>query len=181
MISCNSFDFFHPVVTLHAGSGNSTAGANCSIRIAADGETLYHVGDTVLFLDMKWIGELNSIDVAMLPIGDNFTMGIDDAAAIAVDSLKAKLALQMHYNTFDLIKVDPHAFAKKVRAIGARAKVPAVGETIEIAERSHARLSAPCLSVAVLLRGFAMGAGEGFHQMAGRIESRPQRHFPDRQ
>ena len=80
---------------------------------------------------MKLIGELNAIDVAMLPIGDNFTMGIDDAA-VAVDFLKARLAIPMHYNTFDLIKTDPNAFAEKVKAIGAHAKVMAVGERIEV-------------------------------------------------
>lgn len=122
----------------HHSSSNATEdgflylGNPCGILITADGKTLYHAGDTALFSDMKLIGELNNIDVAMLPIGDNFTMGIDDAA-IAVDFLKAKLALPMHYNTFDLIKTDPHAFAKKVAAIGAHAKVPTVGETIEIA------------------------------------------------
>src|ERR1700722_19182777 len=88
--------------------------------ITADGKTLYHAGDTALFLDMKLIGEMNQIDVAMLPIGDNFTMGIEDAA-IAVEFLKAKLALPTHYNTFDLIKAAPEVFAAKVRAGGADA------------------------------------------------------------
>lgn len=107
-------------------------GNPCGVLITADGKTLYHAGDTALFLDMKLIGELNNIDVAMVPIGDNFTMGIDDAA-IAVDFLKAKMAIPMHYNTFDLIKVDPNAFASKVQSIGAHAKVMGVGEKIEIA------------------------------------------------
>ena len=79
---------------------------------------------------MKLIGELNHIDIAMLPIGDNFTMGIDDAA-IAVEFLKADLAIPMHFNTFDLIKVDPHAFVKKVEAGAMRAKVLEVGESID--------------------------------------------------
>ena len=48
-----------------------------------DGKTLYHAGDTGLFLDMKLIGELDPIDNALLPIGDNFTMGIDDAVKAA--------------------------------------------------------------------------------------------------
>jgi len=112
-------------------SGFQYLGNPCGLLITADGKTLYHAGDTALFLDMKLIGELNNIDVAMLPIGDNFTMGVDDAA-IAVDFLKAKLAIPMHYNTFDLIKADPQAFAKKVEAIGSRAKVPDIGERFEV-------------------------------------------------
>jgi len=121
----------------HHSSSNQTEdgflylGNPCGILITADGKTLYHAGDTALFLDMKLIGELDSIDVAMLPIGDNFTMGIDDAA-MAVGFLKAKLAIPMHYNTFDLIKVDPHAFAKKVEATGSRAKVMEVNERITL-------------------------------------------------
>ena len=107
-------------------------GNPCGILITADGKTLYHAGDTALFLDMKLIGELDSIDAALLPIGDNFTMGIDDAA-MAAGFLKAKLAIPMHYNTFDLIKVDPHAFVTKAGAAGLRAKVMEVNERIAIA------------------------------------------------
>jgi len=127
------FTIAHHSSSVQAADGTfQYLGNPCGILITADEKTLYHAGDTALFLDMKLIGELNAIDIAMLPIGDNFTMGIDDAA-IAVDFLKAKLAIPMHYNTFDLIKVDPHAFAKKVEAIGARAKVLNVGDKIEIA------------------------------------------------
>lgn len=67
--------------------------------------TLYHAGDTALFGDMKMIGELNRIDIALLPIGDNFTMGIDDSV-IAARWLNAELTIPMHYNTFPLITQD---------------------------------------------------------------------------
>lgn len=107
-------------------------GTPCGILITADGKTLYHAGDTALFLDMKLIGELDPIDAALLPIGDNFTMGIDDAV-MAADFLKAKLAIPMHYNTFDLIKTDPHAFAKKAAAAHVHARIMEVGEKIAIA------------------------------------------------
>ncbi len=113
-----------------SGDGFAYLGNPCGLLIIANGRTLYHAGDTALFTDMKLIGELNHIDVAMLPIGDNFTMGIDDAA-IAVEFLKADLAIPMHFNTFDLIKVDPHAFVKKVEAGAMRAKVLEVGESID--------------------------------------------------
>ena len=121
----------------HHSSSNQTPdgflylGNPCGILLFADGKTVYHAGDTALFGDMKLIGELNHIDVAMLPIGDNFTMGPDDAA-LAAEFLRAGLSIPMHYNTFDLIKVDPYEFAKKVEANGQSAKVLAVGESLEV-------------------------------------------------
>jgi len=107
-------------------------GNPCGIVVTADGKTIYHAGDTGLFLDMKLIGELDAIDAALLPAGDNFTMGIDDAV-MAAGFLKAKLAIPMHYNTFDLIKMDPRVFEQKAAAAKIRAKVMQVGEKIEIA------------------------------------------------
>lgn len=106
-------------------------GNPCGILITADGKTIYHAGDTALFLDMKLIGELDSIDAALLPAGDNFTMGIDDAV-MAAGFLKAKLAIPMHYNTFDLIKMDPQLFSRKAAVAHVHAKVMEVGETITI-------------------------------------------------
>jgi L-ascorbate metabolism protein UlaG (beta-lactamase superfamily) len=112
--------------------GSLYLGNPCGILITADGKTIYHAGDTALFLDMKLIGELDAIDAALLPAGDNFTMGIDDAV-MAAGFLKAKLAIPMHYNTFDLIKMDPRAFERKAAAANIRAKVMDVGEKIEVA------------------------------------------------
>lgn len=108
--------------------GFSYLGNPAGMVITADGKTVYHAGDTGLFLDMKLIGELDRIDVALLPIGDNFTMGPEDAAR-AVEFLNARLAIPMHYNTFDVIKVDPQRFADSVRR-GVR--IMNIGETIEI-------------------------------------------------
>ncbi|HWL54130.1 MAG TPA: metal-dependent hydrolase [Chthoniobacteraceae bacterium] len=118
----------------HHSSSNETEegftylGNPAGILVTTDGKTIYHAGDTALFLDMKLIGELDSIDVALLPIGDNFTMGPEDAGR-AVDFLNAKLAIPMHYNTFDLIKVDPERF---VAAAKGRGRVMEIGETIGI-------------------------------------------------
>lgn len=84
------------------------------ILFTAEGVTLYHAGDTALFGDMKLIGDRNSIDVAFLPIGDNFTMGPEDAA-YAVELLKPKSVVPIHYNTFPVIKQDPAAFANLVK------------------------------------------------------------------
>jgi L-ascorbate metabolism protein UlaG (beta-lactamase superfamily) len=99
--------------------------------IAADGRTIYHAGDSALFSDMKLIGEMNRIDVALLPIGDNFTMGVDDAAK-AVEFLKPRIAIPMHYNTFDLIAADPRQFAQKAARHGAKIEIIDPGESIEL-------------------------------------------------
>lgn len=81
------------------------------------GKRVYHAGDTALLTDMKLLEGM--VDVALLPIGDNFTMGPRDAIR-AVDFIKPGTVIPMHYNTFDVIKQDPHAFA---RAVGSKAKV----------------------------------------------------------
>ncbi|SHN05793.1 metal-dependent hydrolase [Gracilibacillus kekensis] len=84
------------------------------ILFYAEGKTIYHAGDTALFSDLKLIGDQNDIDLAFLPIGDNFTMGPDDAL-IAADWVKAKRTVPMHYNTFPLIEQDGEAFSQHVK------------------------------------------------------------------
>lgn len=118
----------------HHGSqtpDKSFGGEPAGILIKADGKTLYHAGDTGLFYDMKLIGEMNKIDYAILPIGGNFTMGIDDAVK-AVEFLKPATAVPMHYNTFSVIKADPFEFKKKTEAAGYKARVLEYGEEIEL-------------------------------------------------
>ncbi len=95
--------------------------------LRANGVTLYNAGDTALFRDMELIGELHPIDVALLPIGDNYTMGPVDAAH-AVKMLKPRYVIPMHYNTFPVIEQDPHAFARMVAEEGADCQVLAPGE-----------------------------------------------------
>lgn len=77
-----------------------------------DGKKIYFAGDTGLFGDMRLIGE-EGVDVALLPIGDNYTMGPADALR-AVELICPKVAIPMHYNTFPLIKQDVHAWKKLV-------------------------------------------------------------------
>ncbi|HEY0810971.1 MAG TPA: metal-dependent hydrolase [Longimicrobiales bacterium] len=88
---------------------------------------VYHAGDTALLTDMQLLQ--GKVDVAMLPIGDNFTMGPEDAAR-AVEFIKPRVVIPMHYNTFDLIKQDPQDFARRV---GKRAEVVILkpGESFE--------------------------------------------------
>ncbi len=121
----------------HHGSGYQDGdrmlymGNPAGVVIGADGRTVYHAGDTGLFMDMQLIGQMNRLDVALLPIGDNFTMGIDDAVK-AAEFLRPKLAVPMHYGTFDLIDVDPGEFATKAAAAGIEAKALEIGESLEI-------------------------------------------------
>ncbi|EPD54176.1 UPF0173 metal-dependent hydrolase [Paenisporosarcina sp. HGH0030] len=89
-------------------------GMPAGILFMAEGKTIYHAGDTALFGDMKLIGERHPIDLAFLPIGDNFTMGIDDAA-YAVELLKPKAVVPIHFNTFPPIKQDPQHFKAAVK------------------------------------------------------------------
>ncbi|HBY90372.1 MAG: metal-dependent hydrolase [Ruoffia tabacinasalis] len=106
-----------------------TLGLATGILITADEQTFYHVGDTALYSDMKLIGEFNDIDLAFIPIGDNFTMGPEDAA-VAAKWLNAKKVVPIHYNTFPLIEQDPAQFTKLLaNGVGY---VPVIGETIEL-------------------------------------------------
>ena len=121
----------------HHGSGYESNGQMiymgnpAGALITVEGKTIYHAGDTGLFYDMKLIGEMNSIDVALLPIGDNFTMGIDDAVK-AVEFLNPRLAIPMHYKTFDVIDVEPQEFVRKIESSGMKAQVLAVGEELTV-------------------------------------------------
>ncbi|MCS7177226.1 MAG: metal-dependent hydrolase [Candidatus Kapabacteria bacterium] len=94
-----------------------------------DGVNVYHAGDTCLFSDMRLIGEKFPLDIALLHIGGYFTMDPADAAR-AVEFLRPKVAIPMHYGTFPLIEQDPHEFA---RLVGERARVVILkpGETFE--------------------------------------------------
>jgi L-ascorbate metabolism protein UlaG (beta-lactamase superfamily) len=78
-----------------------------------DGTKVYDAADTGLFGDMRLIGE-EALDLALLPIGDNYTMGPDDALR-AVKLLQPKRVLPIHYNTWELIAQDAAAWAERVR------------------------------------------------------------------
>ncbi|RPJ95826.1 metal-dependent hydrolase [Rummeliibacillus sp. TYF005] len=94
-------------------------GMPAGILLFIEGKVIYHAGDTALFSDMKLLGDIHPIDVALLPIGDNFTMGPEDAAR-AVDFLKPKEVIPIHYNTFPVIEQDPQEFAKMVSFTSVR-------------------------------------------------------------
>ncbi len=114
------------------GPEGEPLGNPAGVILKMGGRTVYHAGDTGLFYDMKLIAEMNGpLDAALLPIGDNFTMGIDDAVK-ATELLAAKVHVPMHFDTFGFIKADPEAFRRRVEEQGRRVVVVRPGEKIEI-------------------------------------------------
>jgi L-ascorbate metabolism protein UlaG (beta-lactamase superfamily) len=109
---------FGRVELTHAIHGSSFPGgqygglANGILIITQSNFKIYHAGDTCPFLDMQLIGE-RGIDLALLPIGDYFTMGIDGSLR-AIEMLRPKVVIPMHYNTFDPIAQDVVAWAQRV-------------------------------------------------------------------
>ena len=88
-------------------------GNPCGFLLRMDDRLIYHAGDTGLFGDMKLLGDMYKIDMAFIPIGDNFTMGPEDAL-IAVGLLRPRIVVPIHYNTFEEIRQDPEAFKQSV-------------------------------------------------------------------
>jgi L-ascorbate metabolism protein UlaG (beta-lactamase superfamily) len=130
------FPFGHVKFTIahHGSTGpeGEPLGNPMGVVLTMGGKKIYHAGDTGLFLDMQLIGEMSGpLDAALLPIGDNFTMGIDDAVK-ATELLRAGMNIPMHYDTFDVIAADPAAFVKKVQAKGGKAVVVKPGENYEL-------------------------------------------------
>lgn len=103
-------------------------GNPCGFLVSLGGLVLYHAGDTGLFGDMALLGERNAIDVAFLPIGDNFTMGPEDAAK-AVEFLRPRFAVPMHFGTFDVLEPDADSFSALASGSGAEVAVLEPGET----------------------------------------------------
>ncbi|MBQ5758848.1 MAG: metal-dependent hydrolase [Schwartzia sp.] len=107
-------------------------GVAAGFVIEIGGQVVYFAGDTGLFSDMKLIGELCGVTVAVLPIGDNFTMGIKEAV-VAAEFVGAKKVIPIHYNTWPLIAADADEFKKQVEAKGkATVEVVKPGESVEL-------------------------------------------------
>jgi L-ascorbate metabolism protein UlaG (beta-lactamase superfamily) len=113
-----------------AGDGLEYTGNPCGFLATMGGKVLYHSGDTGLFYDMKLIGEMNKIDLAFLPIGDNFTMGVDDAVK-AVEFLRPKKVVPMHYKTWPVIDAEPAEFIARLKGMATQGVILAPGESIE--------------------------------------------------
>lgn len=120
----------HHTSSLEAGLNPKYMGVPCGLLLSADGRNLYHAGDTGLFLDMQLIGRAG-LDLALLPIGDNYTMGPDDALE-ALGLLRPKLAVPMHFNTWPVIAQDGAEFARRADLKGHAVKVLQPGQSLEI-------------------------------------------------
>lgn len=120
-------------MALHGSSmpDNSYGGNPCGLLLSMEGKRLYHAGDTGLFSDMRLIGE-GGIDLAILPIGDNFTMGPDDALR-AVEFIRPRMVIPIHYDTFPVISQDPVAWAARVEELtSSRVVVLTPGQTLTL-------------------------------------------------
>ena len=100
-------------------------GAACGAVVHLGGITVYHCGDTGLFGDMQLFGEIYQPDIALIPIGDRFTMG-PELASRAAELIKPKVAVPIHYGTFPLLVADAKGFAPK----GVTVKVLSPGEAL---------------------------------------------------
>jgi L-ascorbate metabolism protein UlaG (beta-lactamase superfamily) len=128
------FGYLKLTLALHGSSfpdgsdGGNPAGF---LLTTLDGEKLYLACDTGLFGDMRLIGD-EGIDLAALPIGDNYTMGPDDALR-AVKLIRPKQVVPVHYNTWELIEQDAQAWAERVEAeTETRVSVIEPGESVKI-------------------------------------------------
>ncbi len=134
----DTFDFGKVRLTkaFHGGTvqvGNEEVGicTPTGIVLTMGGKSLYHPGDTDVFGDMSLIGMIDKIDVAALPIGDYYTMGID-GAVLAADLLKADKYFPMHYNTFAAIQQDDQVWLGKMQEKGHEAVIIPVNGELEV-------------------------------------------------
>jgi L-ascorbate metabolism protein UlaG (beta-lactamase superfamily) len=119
-------------------NGVVAPGVPAGFVVRVDGLVLYFAGDTGLFLDMQLIGE-EGLDVAILPIGDNFTMGPADALR-AVKFLKPGMVVPCHFNTFPLIEQDAQAFKTRVESdTDATVAIPEIGIPLPLVGRGESR------------------------------------------
>lgn len=128
----HTFDFGYVRLTLAFHGSGVPGGHACGFVVNLGGTCVYHAGDTALFGDMALLGRLEAIDYALLPIGDNFTMGPADAVEAAA-MLKPKKVIPMHYNTWPVIAQDPAAFKEAAeRQAGVPVVVVKPGETLTL-------------------------------------------------
>jgi L-ascorbate metabolism protein UlaG (beta-lactamase superfamily) len=120
-----------PAIHGSALPDGSYGGHPAGLLLFMGGKTVYYAGDTALHSDMGLYGRLYPIDLALLPIGDNFTMGIDDAVEAAV-LCGAREVMPIHYDTFPVIPADPASFAAKAAARGVKVRVVGFGETVTV-------------------------------------------------
>ena len=104
-------------------------GMPCGLIVEFGGAVIYHAGDTALFSYMEMLGQIYQPDIALLPIGDRFTMS-PEMAGVAAEMIGAPTVVPMHYNTWPLLEVDVARFAPK--DIDVLVMVP--GDSVELSE-----------------------------------------------
>lgn len=108
---------------------DGAAGGNpAGFVLYSEGKKIYYAGDTALTYDMKLLEDEN-LDWAFLPIGDNYTMGVDDAIK-ATNFINCKNIIGVHYDTFPVIAIDKDEVMEKFIKAGINIKLPGIGEEI---------------------------------------------------
>ncbi len=120
---------FHSSAIIRDGTP-VTMGDPAGFVLQADGQSLYHAGDTALFSDMALIQRLYRPKVGLIPIGDRFTMGPETAAIACNEYLDLELIVPIHWGTFDLLSGDPEDFRGRVTRGSVRILEP--GQTLEV-------------------------------------------------
>ena len=130
-----NFDWGRVTMTnaLHSSSfPDGTYGGNPNgYLLEIEGKCIYDLGDTAPFAEMAWIGEDYDVDLALMPIGDCFTMG-PAGAARAAGMIRPALSIPIHYDTFPPIEVDTEEWTELMSAKGLETRVLAPGETISL-------------------------------------------------
>jgi L-ascorbate metabolism protein UlaG (beta-lactamase superfamily) len=110
----------------------TVTGPAAGLVISFAGKTLYHLGDTALFSDLRLIAERTPVDIAFIPIGGHYTMDRHDAV-VAADFVGADTVIPVHYNTFPPIETDAEAFKSDVESkTKSKVAVLAPGESLSV-------------------------------------------------
>jgi L-ascorbate metabolism protein UlaG (beta-lactamase superfamily) len=121
-------------VVAHHSSGlpdGSYGGNPMGFLFTTEEGNFYFAGDTALTLDMQLIPRFAKLDFAVLPIGDNFTMGADDAI-VAAEFIQCKRIIGVHYDTFGYIKIDKEKVTQQFAKAGLELLLPAIGSSIDL-------------------------------------------------
>ncbi|HTH83198.1 MAG TPA: metal-dependent hydrolase [Mucilaginibacter sp.] len=108
----------------------AAGGNSAGFVLYSGGKKIYYAGDTALTYDMKLLEDEN-LDWAFLPIGDNYTMGVDDAIK-ATNFINCKNVIGVHYDTFPVIEINKDEVIEKFIKAGINIKLPKIGETIDL-------------------------------------------------
>lgn len=127
------FGWLKYVNAVHTSSfaDGSYGGQPGGFLLKAGGKQIYIAGDTALHMDMKLIPEYGKLDLAILPIGDNFTMGVDDAVR-ASSFVGCSRVLGVHYDTFGYIVIDHNQALATFSKAGKKLLLPQIGDEITV-------------------------------------------------